>query len=179
MNNLSNECTSCSSKFFVGPLHGAKGGPWMCAKCRVEWDARDRRDRKGKPDYIRAVHGDDGDYASVDDNYKFLTLELLEDAIALTHPDRHPAERQELARRVTTELLALKPYTLPKPPPSKPPAPVTAPAIQEPDKLLRISFPCKQCYATVPLYYCDKCRAEWEKREHDEAERERAQHRRW
>jgi hypothetical protein len=43
-----------------------------------------------------------------------LTSELLDDAVRLTHPDCHPPERQELAKRVTQELLALKPFAFPK-----------------------------------------------------------------
>jgi hypothetical protein len=34
-----------------------------------------------------------------------LEAELLTEAIALTHPDRHPEERSELANRVTARLL--------------------------------------------------------------------------
>jgi hypothetical protein len=37
-----------------------------------------------------------------------LSIELLEDAIALAHPDRHPAERADRANRVTSQLLALR-----------------------------------------------------------------------
>ena len=40
-----------------------------------------------------------------------LTLELLEDAIRLTRPDRHPPERHEAASRVTVALNALRPHT--------------------------------------------------------------------
>jgi hypothetical protein len=40
--------------------------------------------------------------------------ELLEDAIALAHPDRHAAERVARATRVTAELLALRPHVKPK-----------------------------------------------------------------
>jgi hypothetical protein len=43
-----------------------------------------------------------------------LSLELLEDAIALAHPDRHPPERAARAGRVTAELLALRAYIKPK-----------------------------------------------------------------
>jgi hypothetical protein len=39
-----------------------------------------------------------------------LSIELLEDAIALAHPDRHPAERAARANRVTAQLLALRPH---------------------------------------------------------------------
>jgi hypothetical protein len=36
-----------------------------------------------------------------------LTDDLLRDAVKLTHPDRHPPERQALANRVTAALLDL------------------------------------------------------------------------
>jgi hypothetical protein len=39
-----------------------------------------------------------------------LSIELLEDAIALAHPDRHPVERADRANRVTAQLLALRPH---------------------------------------------------------------------
>jgi hypothetical protein len=37
-----------------------------------------------------------------------MDLELLENVIGLTHPDRHPPERAERAGRVTAELLAMR-----------------------------------------------------------------------
>ncbi len=51
-----------------------------------------------------------------------ITAELLADTIELTHPDKHPPEREEKAKRVTQELLALKPFVFPapKPEPLKP-----------------------------------------------------------
>ena len=50
-----------------------------------------------------------------------ITSELLAETLQLTHPDKHPVERRELAKRVTQELLALKPFVFPKPQPT--PAP--------------------------------------------------------
>jgi hypothetical protein len=38
-----------------------------------------------------------------------IPLQLLEDAISLVHPDKHPAERAARANRVTADLLALRP----------------------------------------------------------------------
>ena len=52
-----------------------------------------------------------------------ITAELLQDTLQLTHPDRHPPERQELAKRVTAELLALKPFVFPAPKKPEPVAP--------------------------------------------------------
>lgn len=94
-----------------------------------------------------------------------LTTELLDDAIRLTHPDCHPPERQELAHRVTQELLALRPFTFAKPTPPKPwpdgipqpPAPrndyAKSPSgtFKEP---LQATYPCSDCKSTVPYFYC-------------------------
>lgn len=42
-----------------------------------------------------------------------LSPDLLEDTIALCHPDRHPVERAVRAGRVTAQLLALRPHVKP------------------------------------------------------------------
>lgn len=42
-----------------------------------------------------------------------LSPDLLEDTIALCHPDRHPSERAARAGRVTAQLLALRPHVKP------------------------------------------------------------------
>jgi len=47
-----------------------------------------------------------------------LTSDLLTDALSLVHPDRHPPERQELAKRVTARLSDLRPF-VPEPEPSQ------------------------------------------------------------
>jgi len=100
-----------------------------------------------------------------------LTAELLDDAIALTHPDRHPPERREIAKSVTQELLALKPFAFPKPEPKPVPPPITAPcneSIKVPRRdfkePLQPSYPCKECKSTIPMLYCTPCRAEFDKR---------------
>jgi hypothetical protein len=114
-----------------------------------------------------------------------LTTELLADVLQLTHPDRHPPERHELCNRVTRELLALKPYVFPAPKP-KPDKPVPAPKRNGSDdplceSLKKLSrqqrYPCELCCETVPLYYCDPCKAEWTKRQEAERERARAKRR--
>jgi hypothetical protein len=114
-----------------------------------------------------------------------LTSELLSDAVRLTHPDCHPPERQELARRVTQELLALKPFAFPalKPKAVDPtPAPhsgsikVPARNFKEP---LRPSYPCKECKSTIPYFYCSPCRAEWNKRNEARRNCENAKQRKW
>ena len=101
-------------------------------------------------------------------------LELLDDTIRLTHPDCHPPERQELAKRVTQQFLALKPFTFPAP---KPKPIVTSPCnasskgpgetSKEPLRKAT-SYPCKECKSTIPYYYCTACRAELNKRREEE-----------
>jgi hypothetical protein len=109
-----------------------------------------------------------------------LTSELLADAIKIAHPDLHPPERQELAHRVAQGLLALVPFTFPasKPKPPKPKAPGPK-ASATPDEPPGLSYPCKDCADTRPMYYCAACKAEWDKRQDEEAERERAKRHAW
>jgi hypothetical protein len=169
------KCTSCGEgPLFLSPLHGEKGGPLMCVQCRLEWDQEDRKERKQKANLLEGF-GFRVDRSVRDDDYCVLTLELLDEAIALTHPDRHPPERRAQAERVTAELLALRPFTLPKPEPE--PEPVVreppSPLLPPPD------FPCETCFVTIPMYYCDACREIWEKREWEKDEQERAKQREW
>jgi hypothetical protein len=112
-----------------------------------------------------------------------LTSELLADAIKLAHPDYHPPERQELARRTTQGLLALKPFTFPAPTPEPPPIPKRNGSTKfhretstEPS---RPAYPCADCRDTIPYFYCDSCRAEWDKRRQEECDREATKQRKW
>jgi hypothetical protein len=118
-----------------------------------------------------------------------ITSELLEDVLQLVHPDRHPVERQVLAKRVSQELLALKPFVFPAP---KPPPPVSkedTAVKRQPEKpaserskekgSLPPAYPCELCAEHTPYFYCDRCKAEWDKRRREKTERERAKHRRW
>ncbi len=41
------------------------------------------------------------------------------------------------------------------------------------------SYPCELCADQIPYYYCNSCKAEHERRQHEEQERERAKHRQW
>jgi hypothetical protein len=111
-----------------------------------------------------------------------LTTEVLDGAIRLAHPDQHPPERQELAQRVTQQLLALKPFVFPAPAPKPAPARATKSATgpaREAAGSAEKRYPCKECAATIPYYYCAVCRAEFEKRNAEEAERQREKQRRW
>ena len=154
---------------FLSHLHGDKGGLLCCIPCRLAWDKENFEDLKGCPKWKRELYG--VPTTAAPSVITCLTSELLQDAIVLTHPDRHPPERQEYARRVTAELLELKPYVLPKAKPKQPvtekPAPPTKPAAEP----LRLNYPCATCFLTVPVYYCYKCRARWDQIREDERDR--------
>jgi hypothetical protein len=189
-------CLKCGGgQKLVGPLHLDKGGPILCLPCGIEWHAEQARSRNRaemKKRFMDMAFGGTA-YAGPHE----LTLELLEEAVRLTHPDRHPPERAEQATRVTAELLALKPYVLSKPPPPPPSntsatatpwQPQTSVTPEERkdwdeagrgiEALLKRIRPCEICRDTVPLYYCDACR-DWHEaqqrkaRELDNAKRER------
>ena len=106
-----------------------------------------------------------------------LTLELLTDVLALVHPDKHPPERQELAERVTSELLAIKPFVFPRLMKEERPRNTSKRGHDDPfTKVLQTkakakAYPCPACTDTVPYFYCDTCKATWEKRRREERER--------
>lgn len=113
-----------------------------------------------------------------------ITSELLADTVQLTHPDRHPPEFRDLAQRVTQELLALKPFVFPRPPQVPPPAPPPRDVSSNSqvgtltDALRRLaSFPCTDCWNSIPYDYCSSCRAEWESRQAKEREARNAKQR--
>jgi uncharacterized Zn ribbon protein len=122
------------------------------------------------------------DTAKTDGETIELTSELLADAIKIAHPDLHPPERRELAHRTTQGLIALQPFTFPAEKP-KPPAPPSAPSMTrtkpppssgpEPKR-----YPCKECAADVPYFYCAECKTEWNSRQQKERDRESAKRRR-
>ena len=102
-----------------------------------------------------------------------ITSELLTDAIRLAHPDRHPPERQEMAKRVTAELLALRPFVFPAPKqrPAKSKRDSTSTGSRnDVKKPSQQTYPCELCADQVPFYYCAACRAEYDKRLDDEHE---------
>jgi hypothetical protein len=125
------------------------------------------------PGYADTIGTDVGD----------ITSELLADTLQLTHPDRHPPERQDLARRVTQELLALKPFVFPAPKPKPfvptPPRDASSKDSGEPSEKPSQIYPCELCADQVPYFYCDPCKTEWNKRQAVERERENAKQRKW
>jgi hypothetical protein len=199
-------CCNCSgANKLLAHLHGDKGGPLTCMPCGIEWHAKYGRRRKLGRIVIKAIRAylDAGGAWSDLDRLKLaaggivfssgeadaigveigdITTELLEAAVRLTHPDRHPKERQESAQQVTQELLALKPFTFPAP--EKAPPPETRNSYKKvpsgtAENPLRITYPCELCADQVPYFYCNSCRAEWEKRRNKEREIDLAKQRKW
>lgn len=202
-------CTSCGAATYVTPLHGDRGGPLMCPLCAGAWHAEHGRRRKWGRIVVKAIQAymaagggwhdidklrlvasglslpgyDHGDTIGAD--VGDITTELLSDILQLTHPDRHPPDRRELAKRVTQDLLALKPFVFPKPH-----QPTVQPALQARDGSSRAadraldealrrlaSYPCYDCANAIPYDYCAECRAEWEKRRRAEREKNNAKQR--
>ncbi len=208
-------CEKCDESTALAPLHYENGGPLVCGRCAATFHATHARRQRAGRIVIKAMelyqrHGgawtdleklrlcagglgrewardivgyaveplaaEVGDFSS----------ELLDDALQLTHPDRHPAERQALAQRVTGALLALRPFTFPAPKPepepeSPPDAPPRDGSAKVPDgdtgKPSRTTYPCESCTDEAPYFYCDPCKREWDRRQEADLERERAKQR--
>jgi hypothetical protein len=110
-------CEGRGDNPFLLPLHGEMSGPQRRPICIGKWDAEHGPRRRARRMLIKAlraheavggrIFGPDfnalklaasgafrGDAAVSDADFKDLTAELLTAAMALTHPDRHPAERK-------------------------------------------------------------------------------------
>jgi hypothetical protein len=113
------------------------------------------------------------DIARLDGADADITSELLAATIALTHPDKHPPERKAEAHRVTQALLALKPFVFPAPKPKPPPKPGDVSSNRSGDELnkpSRPAYPCVDCSSTISDFYCDACKAQWEKEQQQKRE---------
>jgi hypothetical protein len=195
------KCQKCSQRGYIMPLHGEKGGPLFCPPCIGAWHGEHGKKLKWRRIVVRALRAyqDAGGrlwksdldamslaasglaVSSIDADYVpseigDITSELLTNILQLTHPDRHPPELRELAKSVTAELLALKPFVFPAPKPPPPPV-YEANNDGSPKKhVFQISkpskpkYPCQLCVYELPRNYCDSCKAEWEKREEQRRE---------
>jgi hypothetical protein len=207
---MNGTCDRCGEASWLMPLHGDKGGPLWCFMCAGARNAEHSRRRKWGRIIIKAMkiylkeggqwndldkfklHGSEFDYVilpgyeedTIGAEVGDITAELLDDTLQLTHPDRHPPERRDLAKRTTQALLALKPFVFPAPKPE--PAPVAAPPPPR-DTSLKVAdetfkkpsqtYPCELCADHAPYFYCDPCKAEWNKRYQLERERENGKQR--
>lgn len=204
-------CGSCRRpNILVGPLHGERGGPPFCMRCGIDWNSEHSRKRKLGRIVVKAMkaylkiggtsgdlnllqfaalgldlfqlHGNGADTIGAD--VGDITSELLDATIRLTHPDRHPQERQEAATQVTKKLVALKPFVFPEPKPNPQPEPkesdasIKLPRVRLPDPL-QPSYPCGICVDQIPYYYCTTCKAKWEKIQRDKRERRNSKQREW
>ncbi len=206
------KCQNCGgTNTLITPLHGDRGGPLFCLQCGSEWHAKHSKQRKfgrllvkvmrqyfeaggSQRDFNRmtlaafGVHIDGMEPDTIGVEAGDITTELLDAAVRLTHPDRHPQERQEDAKRVTQELLALKPYTFPAPKndsvssrrreaEESSAAPRNESFNGQRGHLKKPSFPCETCSGLMPFYYCDPCKAEWNRRQEAEREKRREKQR--
>jgi hypothetical protein len=200
-------CEGCGQSSWLMPLHGPKGGPLRCFMCAGKFHAQRTQQRRwGRiaakaENLFREAGGTAAELSKwklagffnlsefcpgydADGSAGDFTSELLTDTLKLTHPDVHPPERRELATRVTQELVALKPFCFPAPKKPEPKPMEQRDASFKDTRLtskepLRITYPCADCASTVPYFYCDACKAEWEKRQHEKRERENAKQRKW
>lgn len=202
-------CLNCRRpNILIGPLHGDKGGPPFCVRCGCDWHAKHSRKRKFGRIVVKAMKAymkEGGSYADID-KLKFracgvgffapagedtigadcndISSELLEATIRLTHPDRHPQERQESATHVTRELVALRPFVFPEPNPDPQPEPKESDASIKLRRVrlsdsLQPSYPCGICIDQIPYYYCTTCKVKWEKIQRDKRERRNSKQREW
>ena len=200
-------CAKCGADGYTVPLHGERGGPHFCIMCAGAWNAEHNPRRKAARALIKAMKayesaggtlygkhfdelklaasgmfhfdGLDADAAGAD--FADLTTELLTAALALVHPDKHPPDRKAEAKRVTQELLALKPFVFPAPAPAAAPKPddvsakQSAQSFNDPSSKRMSIFPCFDCRETVPSMYCDTCKARWEEKQQQERAQEEEQ----
>ena len=200
-----NACTECGKRRYLMPLHGDKGGPLMCPICIGAWNAEHTKRRKwgrivikamgmylneggrwNDLDRLKMAVGGYGwaasalapDYLNCDlaADVPDITSDLLDDILQLVHPDRHPEVRGDLAKRVTQDLLLLKPFVFPAPKPEPEPSGTYSKQTPvEPEAPWKKPYPCEICADVDTNYYCSDCKAEQAKRiERNKAREEEA-----
>lgn len=159
-------CIRCGGYKLVGPLHLDKGGPEVCLRCGSDLHTEMNNRRRDQDLWLKRLMGD----GSSGELYQ----DVLEDAVRLTHPDKHPPERTELATRVTQEFLKLRPFLRPRPKPASLPPVIHASATSPIGRTAapprndskfekpKLTYPCDSCRHTVPMYYCNPCKEKWD-----------------
>ncbi len=171
---MSPRCARCNRPApLLVALHGDRGGPDVCIDCQdtVLREAKQRRrDKpKGSADLEAALQGELAFAVKGE-----IDSDLFTDVLALTHPDGHPPERQEMATRVTARLTELRPYLKLHPPKKDRHEPLSELAVSVHEFVTSFRYPCEICTYTVPALYCDKCRTRWECDQQKERGRENA-----
>jgi hypothetical protein len=177
-------CSKCgvtSATMLVFRLHGEKGGPLVCPKCAQDIDETYGSGKRARELAALDELGIGPPGIAARTRPGELTRELLDQAVQLTHPDKHGPEQLALATMVTAALTALRPYvrSVPKVDPA---APTTSPRHYQPvagKEPFRVTFPCRDCFTLIPLYYCDECRQKWEAQQERERAAEAAKHRKY
>ena len=178
-------CVNCGTGQFVTLLHRERGGPMVCPRCRDGILLEISRQRTAQEAIISAFGLNTLEVlvgVSGGQSEPQLSVELLDDILALVHPDNHPPERTFLAHRVTAELLALKATleVLALSSSAKSIPTVTTRrriAGRNGDNVSQRSrqfHPCNDCRQMAPRYYCDDCRQRWERERHEKREKDNA-----
>ncbi len=169
---LARERPRCKRDRILVKLHGEGGGPEVCMECGLDLRTAAETRRKRDDEMVRWLLSGFGSagYATECE----LDTELLRDVLALTHPDQHPPERQELAHDVTARLTDLKRYVKPPPPKRDASAAVQTFARSTP---VTPSYPCGACRGLAAIYYCDACRERWDAKRRERLDADNAKRR--
>ena len=172
-------CGVTSATTLVFRLHGEKGGPLVCPKCaeRIERDYSTGKRASALAAFDELGIGPPGIAARARPGE--LTRELIDNALQLTHPDRHAPEQLALATMVTAALLALRPYvrSVLKVEPVATAMDTRQYKPTAAGEPFRLTFPCRDCFTLYPLYYCDECRQRWEAVQRQKLDAENAKRR--
>lgn len=94
---MTRRCSRCGNEFTPAADYHRKC--WPCWRADHDAEARDTAYREGFSDGLKAM--------ARSSLHRGIPRSILRDALSLTHPDRHPPERAEIANRVTAALLEL------------------------------------------------------------------------
>jgi len=162
-------CSRCGKlTFMLVRLHGERGGPELCPDCKVQKQLDQKRKDKEWDRVLGALGGGLFGPDTADDEE--VCRELIDEALTLTHPDRHSPERNALATRVTAELTRLREFAKPRAKPEPAPGQATSELALDQETVADLeairhptyTYPCESCHGLSSLDYCDACRARWE-----------------